>query len=173
MIQIAFGVVDEHYKYHKWLQYLYLPLTPITREAKAIHHFTKAKLKSARAPDFEVKDALMITKLLNSGTDIVGHNIKFDITTLRIEFKRVNMEHLISDFNNQICTIKVANELHNRKWNPSLRMLCIFYLTSEPLDYSKLHDAEFDLEATGKCFIEMRIITDALIDSSKNVIDMK
>lgn len=52
-------------------------------------------------------------------------------------------------------------------------MLCLFYLTNEPLDLSKLHDAEFDAEATGKCFIEMRIITDALIDSSKNVIDMK
>ncbi len=156
LVQIAWILSDDHGKAIESANFIIKPEGfTIPEEAASVHG-----ISTERALE-EGKD---LTLVLNEFADfiedtdyIVAHNISFDEMIVGAEFIR---KEICTDFNRKVklCTMKASTEYcqipgpYGFKW-PKLTELHI-KLFGE--DFDEAHDASVDINATFKCFWEMR-----------------
>jgi len=130
----------------------------IPAEASAIHGITNER---AQKEGVLLQKALSeFDSLISQADYLVGHNISFDEMIVGAEFLRKKMQNSLSD-KKKICTKEMSTDFcaipstkgYNRyKW-PKLSELYVKLFGS---DFEDSHNARADVEATAKCFWEMK-----------------
>jgi DNA polymerase III epsilon subunit-like protein len=118
------------------------------------HGITKEKAEAEGRPLLEVM--LEVKKAIDESKMIVGHNISFDIDQLGQEFTRCGLP---VQFPNTACTMKgsmyhvnLPGQYGKPKW-PTLQELHRHLFHD---DFGGAHDAKADIEATMRCYYELR-----------------
>lgn len=94
---------------------------------------------------------------VDRATDLVGHNIEFDMNIIGAELHRLNVTHSMLS-KKQICTMKASTEYcklpgnYGYKW-PSLTQL---HLTLFESEFDNAHDAGGNVLACMKCFYRLQ-----------------
>ncbi len=156
MIQIAWILCDERGNRIDAKDYIIKPVGfVIPKEASKIHRIT-----TERAITEGVQLEIVLNKfnsLVDQAEFIVAHNISFDEKIVGAEYIRNNIE---SDFQQKkkLCTMKASTNyckipgLYGYKW-PKLSEL---HQKLFGVDFEEAHDASADINATERCFWEMR-----------------
>lgn len=156
MIQLAYIVYDENEKRVHGQDMIILPENfDIPEEASKIHGITTDKAKKFGKV---IGDVLMdLAYCLSHTQTVIAHNISFDEAIVGCEFVRIKKENPL-ERKSKICTMKAATNFcklptaHGFKW-PKLIELHRALFSS---DFDGAHDARNDIEATAKCFFEMK-----------------
>tara|TARA_B100001750_G_scaffold192090_1_gene162688 strand:- start:806 stop:1435 length:630 start_codon:yes stop_codon:yes gene_type:complete len=130
----------------------------IPEAAAKIHRITQGR--AVREGKDIHKVISKFNNLLNSSKVLLAHNIDFDLKILKIAYSRLQMDlHLPKSL---FCTMKSTTEIckipNTRGWGgaykwPSLSEL---HLSLFKKDFEGAHDALVDVEATARCFIELK-----------------
>jgi len=156
MIQIAWILCDDKGNRIESDDFIIKPenfIIPI--EASRVHGISTEK---AINEGEDLKKVLMIFNELVDQTDfIVAHNISFDEKIVGAELLRKEIQ---SDFEQKrkLCTMKASTDYcklpgpYGYKW-PKLSEL---HINLFGVDFDEAHDASVDINATEKCFWEMR-----------------
>lgn len=158
MVQIAWILCDDEGNRIETSNYIIKPENfTIPVEASRIHGISTEKANN-EGKDLEVV-LLQFNELVKEADFIVAHNISFDEKIIGAEFLRKGIN---SDFDKKrkLCTMQASTNYcklpgpYGYKW-PKLSELHI-KLFGE--DFKEAHDASVDINATEKCFWEMRSI---------------
>lgn len=158
MIQIAWILCDDEGNRIEADSFIIKPENfTIPAEASRIHGISTEKAND-EGKDLEVV-LLQFNELVKEVDFIVAHNISFDEKIIGAEFLRKGIN---SDFGKKrkLCTMQTSTNYcklpgpYGYKW-PKLSELHI-KLFGE--DFKEAHDASVDINATEKCFWEMRSI---------------
>ena len=156
MIQIAWILCDDKGNRIDSNGFIIKPenfIIPI--EASRVHGISTEK---AINEGEDLKKVLMIfNELVDQADFIVAHNISFDEKILGAELLR---KEIPSDFEQKrkLCTMKASTDYcrlpgpYGYKW-PKLSEL---HIKLFGVDFDEAHDASVDINATEKCFWEMR-----------------
>lgn len=94
---------------------------------------------------------------LRDAYNVIGHNIQFDDNIIGAEFCRLKMEP--HDTGHRICTMqgsadhcKIKNHAGGNKWPKLIELHTHLFGAG----FEKAHDAAADIEATARCFWELR-----------------
>lgn len=127
----------------------------IPKDAAKVHGISTEK---AIAEGIELVDVLVkFNELIDRSEFIVAHNISFDEKIIGAEYVRKKI-HTNFDKKKKICTMNAATDFckipgkYGYKW-PKLSEL---HITLFGMDFTEAHDASVDINATEKCFWEMR-----------------
>jgi DNA polymerase III epsilon subunit-like protein len=158
MIQIAWILCDEAGNRTESNDYIIKPenfIIPI--EASKVHGISTEK---ALAEGDDLEDILIkFNKVVDQADFIVAHNIKFDEKIVGAEFLRKGVESNF-DSKKKLCTMMSSTNYckipgpYGFKW-PKLSELHIKLFGK---DFEDAHDASADINATEKCFWEMKKI---------------
>jgi DNA polymerase-3 subunit epsilon len=158
MIQIAWILCDDKGNRIESDDYIIKPENfKIPKDASRVHGINTEKAINEGA-DLE-KVLNKFNELVERTDYIVAHNISFDEKILGAELLRKKIQ---SDFNrkSKLCTMKSSTNyccisgLYGYKW-PKLSEL---HTKIFGVDFDEAHDASADINATEKCFWEMRKI---------------
>lgn len=156
MVQIAWIFCNEKGQRIEFDDYIIKPEGfMIPKDASKVHGISTEKAHE-RGEDLELV-LKKFNKLVKHSDYIIAHNISFDEKIIGAEFLRKGIK---SDFNRKkkICTMKSSTNfcripgLYGYKW-PKLSELHIKLFGK---DFEEAHDASIDINATEKCFWEMR-----------------
>lgn len=169
LVQLAWILTDDDQKiYSKGVVIIYPEKFNIPEEAMKVHGIST---RDAKVFGVELEDVLnMFVALLNPANLMVGHNISFDRKIIGAEFMRAHGEDYLHG-KPRICTMHTSTKYcqiphPNRrgiKW-PKLQELHVKLFDKE---FEGAHDALADIEATMKCFFELRkrgVISDQKIE---------
>ena len=158
MIQIAWILCDNSGNRIESEDFIIKPENfEIPREASRVHGISTEKAMN------EGEDLLDILNRFNALVErsdfIVAHNISFDEKILGAELLRMGIQ---SNFNRKkkLCTMQSSTDYcrlpgpYGYKW-PKLSEL---HIKLFGVDFDEAHDASVDINATEKCFWEMRKI---------------
>ncbi len=158
MVQIAWILCDDKGNRIESDDFIIKPENfEIPREASRVHGIS-TEMAINEGEDLE-KVLSKFNELVEQADFIVAHNISFDEKILGAELLRKGIR---SDFNGKrkLCTMRASTDYcrlpgpYGYKW-PKLSELHI-KLFGE--DFDEAHDASVDINATEKCFWEMRKI---------------
>lgn len=130
----------------------------IPEESVKIHRITNAR---AMTEGYPIKDVLYeISRDIINIKTIVGHNLEFDMGCLEAELKRACIDTSFLKKKECICTMKSSTDYcklqpiikGKYKW-PKLEELHERLFGSK---FEDAHDAKVDVEATIKCFFELK-----------------
>lgn len=130
------------------------PKIPIPYNASQVHHIYDIDVQNAPTIE-EIMEEFM--SHINTPDMIIGHNIEYDESILKLELKRLKREYEYQP-KDIFCTMKNTVNICQIKGNgerfkyPKLGEL-YKYLFGEFFIWA--HDAMVDVEATLKCFIEL------------------
>ena len=156
MIQIAWILCNQWGKRIEQADYIIKPENfTIPADAAKVHGITTEKAL-AEGEDLE-KILNIFNDLIEKSECIVAHNIGFDEKILGAELLRKNV---LSKFENKkkLCTMKASTNYckipgsYGYKW-PKLSEL---HISLFGCDFEDAHNAFADIDATEKCFWEMR-----------------
>jgi len=156
MIQIGWTLCNKEGKRVDAGEFIIKPnnfIIPV--EASKVHGITTEKALTEGVDLDKVLN--QFNDLVNEADFIVAHNISFDEKIIGAELLRRGVE---SDFENKpkLCTMKASTDYcqipgpFGYKW-PKLSEL---HIKLFGLDFSGAHDAFADIEATERCFWEMK-----------------
>jgi len=158
MIQIGWTLCNEEGKRVDAAEFIIKPDNfIIPTEASNVHGITTEK---AQEEGIDLDIVLnKFNEFVNEANFIVAHNISFDEKIIGAELLRRSVD---SDFESKpkLCTMKSSTDYckipgpYGYKW-PKLSELHIHLFG---LDFSGAHDAFADIEATERCFWEMKKI---------------
>lgn len=156
MIQIAWILCDNSGNRIDSKDFIIKPENfEIPRDASRVHGISTERANN------EGQDLIAVLNefndLVNRSDFIVAHNISFDEKIVGAEFLRKRIQ---SDFNrkHKLCTMQTATGYcripgpYGYKW-PKLSEL---HIKLFGVDFDDAHDASVDINATEKCFWEMR-----------------
>lgn len=127
----------------------------IPPEASRVHGITTAIAKEKGLPIREVMETF--AEQIDAASALVGHNISFDECIVGAEFERLRM--MTSLFlKPKYCTMKSSTEyckLPGKKGYKSPR-LAELHQVLFGTDFDHAHDALADVEATARCFWELK-----------------
>lgn len=127
----------------------------IPPEASRVHGITTAIAKEKGLPIREVMEPF--AEQIDAASALVGHNISFDECIVGAEFERLRM--MTSLFLKlKYCTMKSSTEyckLPGKKGYKSPR-LAELHQVLFGTDFDHAHDALADVEATARCFWELK-----------------
>ncbi len=158
MIQIAWILCDNNGNRIESDDFIIKPENfEIPREASKIHGISTEKAIN-EGEDLE-KVLIKFSKLVKQSDFIVAHNISFDEKILGAELLRKDIQ---SDFNRKrkLCTMQASTDYcrlpgpYGYKW-PKLSEL---HMKLFGENFNEAHDASVDINATEKCFWEMKKI---------------
>lgn len=156
MIQIAWILCDDKGNRIESDDYIIKPENfEIPRDASRVHGISTEKAINEGAALEDVLEKF--NELVIRADYIVAHNISFDEKILGAELLRKNIQ---SDFNRKrkLCTMQSSTDYcrlpgpYGYKW-PKLSEL---HIKLFGVDFEEAHDASVDINATEKCFWEMR-----------------
>ena len=156
MIQIAWILCDDEGSRIESDDFIIKPenfVIPI--EASKVHGISTEKAID-EGEDLK-KVLILFSKLVDQADFIVAHNISFDEKIVGAELLRKEIQ---SDFEEKrkLCTMKASTDYcklpgpYGYKW-PKLSEL---HIKLFGVDFDEAHDASVDINATEKCFWEMR-----------------
>jgi DNA polymerase-3 subunit epsilon len=156
MIQIGWTVCNEKGERVAAAEYIIKPNNfTIPSEASNVHGITTQKaIEEGVELDVVLNE---FNVLVNQSNFIVAHNISFDEKIIGAEFLRRAVESRFEK-TPKICTMKAATDYckipgpYGYKW-PKLSEL---HIKLFGLDFVGAHDAFADIEATERCFWEMK-----------------
>ncbi len=126
----------------------------IPAAASSVHGITTER---ATMEGLEVIDILhRFSSVLSMASQIVGHNISYDVNIVAAEYVRAGMENPFK--NNLFCTMKNSTEFcklpgpRGFKW-PRLEQLHMAVFSH---GFEGAHDALTDVRATARCFFELK-----------------
>lgn len=136
---------------------------PMSVKAEEVHGISKPLADTYGIPPGSAISLLF--KIFSKASVIVGHNIKFDLRMLKIAGRKTTPQ-IIKDLDNLLlsrptyCTMFETTKIcqlpkakgNGYKW-PKLEELYYFLFNNEMPDG---HDAMVDVEATAKCFFELK-----------------
>jgi len=156
MVQIAWILSDENGRRIESEEYIIRPENfKIPPQASKVHGITTEKALEAGS---ELEEVLQqFSELVNEANYLVAHNISFDEKIAGAELLRKGIE---SDFfrKKRFCTMHASTNYcglpgpYGYKW-PKLSELHITLFGEE---FDEAHDAAADINATEKCFWELR-----------------
>jgi DNA polymerase III epsilon subunit-like protein len=158
MVQIAWILCNDKGNHIEAVDYIIKPENfSIPTDASDIHGITTARA-SEEGEDLE-RVLVEFNAMVGRADYLVAHNISFDEKIVGAEFLR---KHIQSDFNKkrQICTKLASTDYcklqgpYGYKW-PSLSEL---HYKLFRRGFDEAHDAAADIQATAKCFWELRRI---------------
>ena len=156
LVQIAFLVYNDNGIKISEHNYIIKPNGfEIPAEAAKIHRITTEKANNEGVALVEVLQEFY--DLANSANSLVAHNMAFDEKIVGAEFLRNGMKDLFNA-KQKICTMQGTTDFcairnaYGYKW-PKLSELH-YKLFREGFD--EAHDASVDINATAKCFWELR-----------------
>ena len=123
------------------------PPIPISEEITRITGISDDTVKDA-PPFIKVYDK--IYDLFEGVNYVVGHNVMFDLRLLKYELFRHDFEYKHHWPKHHICTVEKSKHYKNKRL--TLQKLHEYLFGYE---FTGAHRARTDVEATGKCFIEM------------------
>ncbi|WP_297096418.1 3'-5' exonuclease [uncultured Draconibacterium sp.] len=159
LVQLAWIITDSDGNHIKEREYIVRPEGfSIPEDVLKIHGITTERaLKEGRSLQFVL---VMFCVDLENANFIVGHNISFDIKIVSAEFHRTGIYNFLSN-KPKLCTKKAGADIckipnpHDYEGykRPKLTELHR-YLFNE--DFSNAHNAMADIQATERCFWEMK-----------------
>ncbi len=123
--------------------------------ASSIHGITQEKANREGAPLAAVLNEFLIH--VNQSEILVAHNISFDENIVGAEFLRLNMPNVIPG-KNRICTMLKSTQLckldgpYGYKWPKLSELHSILFQNG----FAEAHNASVDIQATAKCFWELK-----------------
>lgn len=151
---ILWELKDWVFTEEKRVDILINPEVPIPFGASQVHHLYDIDVKNApKMP--EVID--QIIELINTPDIIIGHNIEYDESMVKVELKRLEQEHRYQP-KQVMCTMKTTVDFCAIQWNgarfkyPKLGELHKKLFGEY---FSGAHDALVDVEATLRSFVEL------------------
>jgi len=156
LVQIAWLEYDEDGKEISKGDYIIKPEGyVIPKEAARIH---KIDTELACSVGDKMRDVLnVLSALISKSKFLVAHNINFDINVVGAEFIR---EYIKSDMleKKQICTMNAGVDLCKIPGKTKYKFPKLSELYRKLFDegFSEAHNAAADIEATGRCFWEMK-----------------
>jgi DNA polymerase III epsilon subunit-like protein len=123
--------------------------------AASIHGITQEKACREGAPLTAVLGEFF--NYLNQSNMLVAHNMSFDENIVGAEFLRHNMPNVIPQ-KNRICTMLRSTSFcklegpYGYKWPKLSELHSLLFNT----DFAEAHNASVDIQATAKCFWELR-----------------
>ncbi len=128
----------------------------IPKEASDLHGITN-EIAFRQGKEVEAVLGGNFLNALKEASLVIGHNLSFDSSIIGAEFFRMGQENWISK-KKTVCTMKLSTDFcaiqasQGYKW-PKLSEL-YFKLFNEELEGA--HNALFDVEATARCFWELK-----------------
>jgi DNA polymerase III alpha subunit (gram-positive type) len=152
MVQIAWIITDEKGNEIEKKSYIIKPDGyEIPEEASNIHRITTER---AEKEGVDIYSVLRRLEMALDDNVLVAHNISFDEKIVGSEFLRAKMNNLLEG-HEKICTMKSSTRycaLEKGKW-PKLQELHKKLFGEE---FEEAHDALSDIQATAKCFFELK-----------------
>ncbi len=131
------------------IEELYFRCNPNCQIEAGAYRVHGIKLSSlTHLPDFK-HHINSVQEILDKSEAIVAHNLKFDLTLLKFEFQRAEIELRLPE--RQICTVQETISLYGHRLN--LQKLHE-HLFKEGFDGG--HQAQRDVDALIKCYVELR-----------------
>lgn len=166
---ILWELEDGKYKELWRKDILIKPPIPIPYGASQVHHIYDIDIKDSPIMQDSYEEMM---NFLSQADIIIGHNIEYDESMIKLELKRLEKLHLYAP-NQVLCTMKTTVDFCALQWNwarfkyPKLGEL-----------HKKLfgeyfvgaHDAMVDVEATLKCFLELEKQGVITVESKKQEI---
>ena len=156
LVQLAYLLFDGEGKKINAGNYIIKPEGfSIPVESSNIHRITNEKATSEGSPLISVLDDFK--KLILQSEYLVAHNISFDEKIIGAEFLRIKMENFMVG-KKKICTMQQSTAFckldgtYGFKW-PKLSEL---YSKLFNASFEESHNAEVDINATAKCFWELK-----------------
>lgn len=158
MIQVGWTLCDANGKRIEAADFIIQPDNfTIPKGASDVHGITTEKAMEEGVLLDTVLD--QFNQLVNDADFIVAHNISFDEKIIGAEFLRRN---LVTDFESKpkLCTMKLSADYCNipGPYGPKWPKLSELHIKLFGVDFEGAHDAFADIEATEKCFWEMKKI---------------
>lgn len=128
----------------------------IPREASDVHGITNER---ALAEGEELhKVMLEFYQDLYRCTQIVGHNVHFDLKIMGAEYYRLGYDHCCMIARPAVCTMQSTIEFCNipGKYGPKWPRLMELYVKLFGREFDGAHDAMADIRATRECFFELK-----------------
>lgn len=158
LVQLAWILTDQNRKRISTGNYIIKPEDfSIPIASSNIHGITTQKAKEEGVSIKKVLDIFL--KDFNKATFIVGHNVEFDQKIVGAELVRLDMRDIL-DTKTSYCTMKTSTDLckipssYGYGYNyPKLQEL---YKKLFGTEFSDAHNAMSDIEATEKCFWELK-----------------
>ena len=116
--------------------------------ATEIHGITTEVAQMDGRPFKDVYNELL-TILATNGPDVIGHNISFDITTLKAEAYRRGLDWQALDSINQVCTFQLSKTIYMRPMK-----LGQMYETIFNAQIVNAHNALADARASGEIYFQ-------------------
>ena len=156
MIQIAWILCDDNGDRIEADDYIIKPEDfTIPQDAAKVHGISTERA-IAEGSDLEAV-LVMFNDLVEQSEFIVAHNINFDEKIIGAEFLRKGIESSFEQ-KKKICTMNASTDYceipgpYGYKW-PKLSEL---HIKLFGVDFEEAHDASVDINATERCFWEMR-----------------
>lgn len=157
LVQLAFIVADDEGNILKKRNYIVKPSGfEIPKQASDIHGITtKIALKNG----LELEDVLVLL-VSNAGLCdcIVAHNISFDEKIVDSEFLRCKIPFSFCDYKQKICTMKSTVNFCAIPSSMGFKWAKLQELHEKLFGckFEEAHNALADVEATAKCFFELK-----------------
>lgn len=130
------------------------PGIPIPFDSSQVHHIYDIDVKDAPKID-KVIDKIMY--YINEPDVIVGHNIEYDESMVKLELKRMKQEYRYTP-KQVICTMKTTVDYCAIQWNwARFKYPKLWELHKKLFDqyFVWAHDAMVDVEATTRSFVKL------------------
>lgn len=154
LVQIAWILSDEEFNILSEKSYIIKPSFSIPPSASAIHRITtEIALEQGKPLEYVLN---ILQDEISSCTNIVAHNLQYDLNVIACEFYRLNITCALLD-KQQTCTMLETTDYCaiNGKYGYSWPKLSQLHSKLFNCDFEEAHNASVDIEATFKCFKEL------------------
>lgn len=130
------------------------PPIPIPYWASQVHHIYDIDVKDSPVMKDQIEEMM---NFLSQADIIIGHNIEYDESMIKLELKRLEKLHLYAP-NQVLCTMKTTVDYCALQWNwARFKYPKLWELHKKLFGeyFVGAHDAMVDVEATLKCFLEL------------------
>ena len=147
---------DWEFTEEKRVDILVNPKMPIPFGSSEIHHIYDIDIKNAPYIE-EVIDEFL--SYINDADVIIGHNIEYDESMIKLELQRLNRVHdyrpkqIVCTMNETINFCKLPKKMSTSPWFKRPKLWELHKKLFEKY-FIWAHDAMVDVEATLKCFVE-------------------
>jgi len=143
------------------------PGIPIPFWASQVHHIYDIDVKDAQKIDTVMDEIL---KYINEPDVIVGHNIEYDESMVKLELKRLKQEYKYNP-RQVVCTMKTTVDYCAIQWNwARFKYPKLWELHKKLFDqyFAWAHDAMIDVEATTRSFVKLVDLDVIQLQENKN-----
>ncbi len=160
IIQFAgiFGEMEDDWEFieEKRVDILVNPKMPIPFGSSQVHHIYDIDIKNSPYIEQVIDEFL---SYINDADVIIGHNIDYDESMIKLELQRLNRVHnyrpkqIVCTMNETINFCKLPKKMSTSPWYKRPKLWELHKKLFEKY-FVWAHDAMVDVEATLKCFVE-------------------